>query len=737
MKFRLLAVIVLTTTVFFASLIWLLDSFFYGDRGTWAEMSLRTQVSVTSEAVASESKFLQRWVSFASEDKLKQINWSAFSPYVAVGVLQKVGSGWALSEWTAEPKSAWAKMSKENFQAYLVGLGLKEIDKSVHFISSVDNEKRASVFSFVPTGHRVWFFVHSGEALQSVIDSQKGNWSSLGIINSEGLTLAHSVPEYIGQKMGKSSFQEDLLKGQTVSGSGIYQLGEAQVFAYFQKVPDLNASVYSTMPVAEVMKGRKKLLIQLSLLALGLILTTSSFIIRFSAKEDEDPVLETLLPEEDFRPLPLQALSPAPTNIAAEAPMEPAVLQKEKMDAYVKMASAVGHELKSPLVSVMGYGQSLLAKVTDGETRKMVEALLSEARISRTVLDKLFVFAGEKVQDRTLMKVETPLLRALKNMEPLLTKKGVKVVKTIQETQALKLNSEDLIRAFENIISNSVEAMERQAEKEIEVKLQDTGSNIEVTIRDKGEGIDQQNLKKIFEPFFTTRSAKHQLGLGLSVSHGIFKEHSAQVDVQSQMGKGTTFRIQFEKTAQTTVKSASVEKTNLKSVEMPPQRPPATPTEKFKKEKTKISDIQLAIPKYNEIQLQDDGEEFTNSSENLYIQQEKETAEEGNPLLLLGETTVSTENVLIKEEIKNEERSERVDPENIKAAKPSLDVNVDQLLDLPEEKLDEDKTLVTDSGIKVKPAVEPLIGPPKKPAIQKTSARDEFKVVVRRPERKS
>ncbi len=715
MKVRLLAVIVLITTVFFSSLVWLLDSFFYGDRGNWAEMSLRTQVSVISEAVSNEAKFLQRWVSFANEDKLKQMNWTAFSPYAAIAVLQKSGPGWIVMEWSTDPKGTWSKVSKESFQSTLQSLGIRPQGKVVNFSSYVDAEKKASVFSIVPTSHRTWIFVHGGEALQSVIDSQKGSWSSLGIINREGLTLAHSIPEYIGQKMAKSTLQQDLLKGETVSGSGTYNMGEStQVFAYYQKVPDVEAYVYSTMPVSEVMKGRKKLLAQLALLALGLILTVSSFVLKFSGSK-ESPDEQTLDLENVNLPPPSAPVSAMLAN-KSEVPVDSSRSQKEKMEAYAKMASALGHELRAPLLSIMGYGQTLMGKVTEPESKKMLESLVNEARTSRTVLDKLFIFAGEKVQDRLLMKIETPLLRALKNLEPLFQQKRVKVIKDIHETQAIYINSENLIRAFENILHNSVESMERQADKEIHIKLQDLGSKIEVSIRDKGEGIDPSYHKKIFEPFYTTRGARQQLGLGLSVSHGVFKEHSAEVDIQSQVGQGTTVVVSFEKVVTPMKAAAPVERLNSSFIE------------RKKAEKNRI-DLGASIPKYNEIELEV-GEEQPAQQEGAEMEIEEDS------FLMINGAPVNAENILLNPAPTNPAAEPKVNIETSgQNAKPSLDVNVDQLLDLPDEFQEDDKTVVTGSSVTEAPT--PIIGPPKKAAVKKISAVEEFKVVVRKPERKS
>src|SRR5208283_5130326 len=87
------------------------------------------------------------------------------------------------------------------------------------------------------------------------------------------------------------------------------------------------------------------------------------------------------------------------------------------------------------------------------------------------------------------------------------------------------------------------DAMESGGMLEVETTSDETGVHIDVT--DTGHGIAPENLHRIFDPFFTTKGAKKGTGLGLSVSYGIMQEHNGIIEVDSNPGAGTRFRLEF------------------------------------------------------------------------------------------------------------------------------------------------------------------------------------------------
>ncbi|MCF6249069.1 MAG: ATP-binding protein [Desulfobacula sp.] len=100
-----------------------------------------------------------------------------------------------------------------------------------------------------------------------------------------------------------------------------------------------------------------------------------------------------------------------------------------------------------------------------------------------------------------------------------------------------------LNQVFMNFVINAAQAIKEKGEIKIQTKKDE--QNVIVTISDTGCGIEKKNLSKIFDPFFTTKDVGKGTGLGMNISYNIIQEHKGTIDVQSQVGKGTTFTIKL------------------------------------------------------------------------------------------------------------------------------------------------------------------------------------------------
>jgi two-component system NtrC family sensor kinase len=94
-----------------------------------------------------------------------------------------------------------------------------------------------------------------------------------------------------------------------------------------------------------------------------------------------------------------------------------------------------------------------------------------------------------------------------------------------------------------NLIINAAEAMEDGGTLSVSTRFEPENDSLAVMISDTGYGIPEENFEKLFDPFFTTKEVGHGTGLGLAISYGIIKEHGGRIDVESEVGQGTTFTV--------------------------------------------------------------------------------------------------------------------------------------------------------------------------------------------------
>lgn len=575
MKSKLLAILFGITLIFFGSVLWFTDQLFYADRSHWAELQLKSQVVALSEAAQQQASLLRKWSSVAIESDLSKINWSLWKPLKAMGRLTHQGSSWVVSEWAHNEDFTSFGNGTEILQLTIDSLKLSDTNE-IQFFSFVDSEKKGFVFYLVLQGNKNIFFIDQGESMKTVLDAQKGGWSISGLINFDGMTISHTTEDYIGQKISKGSFFDEMLSQKSSQGSGFYNVDKMQnYFVYYQKVPQLNLYVYSMIKQSDLLKGRTSLWMQLALMAIGLLLVGAGVIIWGDREQPKAPQV-TVKPLaqriEETKKVSGASLSATAANTVA--------IQKEKMEAYRKIASALAHDLRGPLNSILGFAQTVLPQVQTPEAQKKMDQLLREARGSRELLDKLLSFAGENNAPKSELKIDSPLAMALKNLEAVFSKKGIKITKNFKETTAFSMQLPLLTKAFENILSNSIEALERKQNKEIKIDIDETPQAVQVTITDNGDGIEEANKALIFDPFYTTKASTQHLGLGLCVALGILKDHLAFVDVQSTRGKGTVFTMKFEKLVQAAPVLAEPPKT------LTPLKAPQKETQEIDFEKT-------------------------------------------------------------------------------------------------------------------------------------------------------
>lgn len=226
----------------------------------------------------------------------------------------------------------------------------------------------------------------------------------------------------------------------------------------------------------------------------------------------------------------------------------------EKLISLGKLAAEIAHQINSPLGAVSGRIQMLLKNLDrfDKETlRRNLKQMLDSCNNVEIAIGRLLDYSRKPKRIMKPVDINTVIDDVLKMMAHRLMLKLINVNKTFTENPPKVFGAyEELIHAFVNLISNSVDAMDEGGRLEVITDIDKCSgkspkNKIRVTISDNGHGISGGNLKDVFDPFFTTKDEGQGTGLGLSIVKRIIESHNSSIDILSKLNYGTSIILSF------------------------------------------------------------------------------------------------------------------------------------------------------------------------------------------------
>ncbi len=221
--------------------------------------------------------------------------------------------------------------------------------------------------------------------------------------------------------------------------------------------------------------------------------------------------------------------------------LEKKIERSERLASLGRMAAGIAHEIRNPLSSIKGFALYFRSKFKqDSEDYNYAAVMANEVdRLNRVIQDMLN-FAKPQEPKFTNVNILEIIEHTLKLMESDLREKNIQVFKDFDITLPYISADKDMItQILLNIFINAVEAMKKG--NKLTIQLQKSEEGIRIIIKDTGLGIIKTDLHKIFDPFFTLKSGG--TGLGLAIVHRIVENHHGEIEVISELEKGTTFRI--------------------------------------------------------------------------------------------------------------------------------------------------------------------------------------------------
>jgi two-component system NtrC family sensor kinase len=227
----------------------------------------------------------------------------------------------------------------------------------------------------------------------------------------------------------------------------------------------------------------------------------------------------------------------------------------EKLASVGLLAAGIAHELNNPLTGVLTFTSLLRKKMPDGSAdAEDLDLVIRETKRCATIIRRLLDFAREKAPEKKFTDLNQVIEETARIIERPASFRDIEIAMDLDRDLPPVWVDADLIKqVIMNMLVNAQHAIEHEGNITVrsrrfpQPKSSEPGIEpvpmVEISIIDTGCGIPEKNLKRIFDPFFTSKEVGKGTGLGLSVSHGIVRAHGGAIEVESTVGKGSTFRI--------------------------------------------------------------------------------------------------------------------------------------------------------------------------------------------------
>jgi two-component system, NtrC family, sensor kinase len=229
------------------------------------------------------------------------------------------------------------------------------------------------------------------------------------------------------------------------------------------------------------------------------------------------------------------------------------IAQAQKLAALGQLSAGVMHEINNPLATIAACAESIALQLAAADLDPALRAAFQEycgiidheVHRSKRIVDGLLDFSRPKAAARVDVDVADAMEQTLTLLEHHSRFKRMSVETSLARSAStvVRANADQLVQVFMALLLNAMDAMDGVGTIHVRSAGAVSGSEAVVEVTDRGHGIPGSEIAKIFEPFYTTKSPGRGTGLGLSICYGIVAEHGGRMEVDSVVGKGSTFRV--------------------------------------------------------------------------------------------------------------------------------------------------------------------------------------------------
>ena len=226
-------------------------------------------------------------------------------------------------------------------------------------------------------------------------------------------------------------------------------------------------------------------------------------------------------------------------------------LHTEKMASVGKMAAVLAHEINNPLSGILTYAKLLRKWIGQDATQnrrqdiyESLDLIASESRRCGDLVKNLLTFSRTTPMNLQPTNLNQVIERSRRLIQHQLDLAGIQVQPDLApDLPPILCDGAQIEQVLLALMMNALEAMPQGGNLWVATHLNRETNIVRITVRDDGTGISPEILPRIFEPFLTTKETARGVGLGLAISRSILERHNGNIEVQSEVGRGTTFIV--------------------------------------------------------------------------------------------------------------------------------------------------------------------------------------------------
>jgi PAS domain S-box-containing protein len=250
-------------------------------------------------------------------------------------------------------------------------------------------------------------------------------------------------------------------------------------------------------------------------------------------------------------------------DLSEQKTLEDQLRQSQKMEAIGQLAGGVAHDFNNLLTAISGYAELALLRADEPRVQSHVREIANAADRAAELTKQILAFSRRQVMqpevvnlndvargtDGLMRRLVGPNVVTRLDLEERLGNVLADAGQLGQVLMNLSINARDAMPDG-GVLTISTQNVELGAQEARRLYRASPGPYVRLTVSDTGVGMDVETQRRIFEPFFTTKDPGKGTGLGLSTCYGIVKQSGGYIEVESELGRGTTFELYFPRTAE-------------------------------------------------------------------------------------------------------------------------------------------------------------------------------------------